>query len=201
MGCMWRVGRAPSAICTVVTTTWGPRLGRTNGWPMAVFVVVRTGITLTVATSSAIAEPRQARHSKRAAIGLFMVRFSFGVVGRIGLAATLAAAAWELGTILGDRLLHGEEHSLSPAQFFDQLLQHDHAMATADDMGMERICQYPPIVMVAHVGEIGEPILADEACIHQPRLDEVLQAHVFEDRKIVEGPADGHLDQCRIRSV
>ena len=86
-------------------------------------------------------------------------------------------------------------------QFCDELFQHDHAVAAPDHMGVKGIGQNPPIVVIAHIGEIRQPVLSDEPGVHEPWLNQVLGAHVFEDRKVVESPADGHLYNRRVRAV
>src|SRR6202158_952858 len=71
-------------------------------------------------------------------------------------------------------------------------------MTASDHVRMKRIGEHAPIVMVAHIGEVVEPIFENEASVHQTGLQDVLLPQVLEYREIVERPAYRHLDETRI---
>src|SRR5216684_979986 len=108
------------------------------------------------------------------------------------------AAVRNLSRVFGDRLLHQEQSTTRLAKFLNKPVQHDQTMAASDHVRMKRVCEHAPIVMVAHIGEVVEPIFENETGVHQAGLQDVLLPQVLEYREIVERPAYRHFDETRV---
>src|SRR6266851_5656259 len=95
------------------------------------------------------------------------------------------------------RRLHPHELRAFSAEPLDEALQSQHAMAAADDEGVESVGDDPPVRLPLHVEEIVDPVGEHAARVLESREHGVLRPHELEVRVVVERPADRHLDQAR----
>src|SRR6266849_6881361 len=95
------------------------------------------------------------------------------------------------------RRLHAHEFRAFGGEPLDEALQGHHAMAAADDEGVEGVGDDSPVRLALHVEEIVDPVGEHAARVLEYRQHAALSGHELEVRVVVERPADRHLDQAR----
>src|SRR6185437_14030428 len=101
---------------------------------------------------------------------------------------------------LAHRRFHRQEHGAAGLQLVDQALQHQHAVAAADDEGVAGIGDDAPLHDARHVVEVIVPVLEHAARRLEATEDRVAGAYELEMRVVVERPADRHLDELGLAS-
>src|SRR6266581_5789990 len=95
------------------------------------------------------------------------------------------------------RRLHAHKLRALGGEPLDQALQHQHAVAAADDEGVEGVGDDPSVRLALHVEEIVDPVGEHAARVLESLQHGTLSAYELEVRVVVERPADRHLDQLR----
>src|SRR5262249_25107763 len=92
-------------------------------------------------------------------------------------------------------ILQRHEYRAFHRDLVEEVLETEHAVAAADDVGVHRVVEDPPVARLLHIEEFIEPAPHHGARRLQARQDARWRAQELEVRVIVERPADRHLDQ------
>src|SRR5262249_13258319 len=103
-----------------------------------------------------------------------------------------------MGDTLARGLFHCHEDRTLFGEPIDESLESQHPMSASNHVGMHGVGEYTPIPRLLHIKEFIQPVSHDRARQLQPGQYGVGRAHELEMGKIVERPADRHLDQRRL---